>query len=149
MEVPRPGVELELQLLAYATATAMPDLRSVCDLHHSSGNAGSLIHWARPGIEPASSWILVSFVTSEPQWELLKCVSYRQLRVASWCFYPFIHLCLLTSCLCCMHLIWLPMWLNLTLTYYSFYIVPSVLCSFFLPSFRFIEYFMVPPLLDY
>ena len=26
MEVPRLGVELELQLLAYATATAMPDL---------------------------------------------------------------------------------------------------------------------------
>ena len=23
------------------------------------GNAGSLTHWARPGIEPASSWILV------------------------------------------------------------------------------------------
>ena len=28
-----------------------------------SGNAGSLTHWARPGIEPASSWILVGFLT--------------------------------------------------------------------------------------
>ena len=35
MEVPRLGVELELQLLAYATATAMPDLSRICDLHHS------------------------------------------------------------------------------------------------------------------
>ena len=26
------------------------------------GNAGSLTHWASPGIEPASSWILVGFV---------------------------------------------------------------------------------------
>ena len=30
------GVELELQLLAYAPATAMPDSICVCDLHHSS-----------------------------------------------------------------------------------------------------------------
>ena len=26
------------------------------------GNAGSLTHWARPGIVPASSWMLVKFV---------------------------------------------------------------------------------------
>ena len=37
MEVPRLGVELELQLLAYATATATQDLRCVCDVHQSSG----------------------------------------------------------------------------------------------------------------
>ena len=36
MEVPRLGVETKLQLPAYATATAMPDPSSVCDLHHSS-----------------------------------------------------------------------------------------------------------------
>ena len=36
MEVPRPGVESELQLPAYATATAMPDPSHVCDLHPSS-----------------------------------------------------------------------------------------------------------------
>ena len=36
MEVPRLGVESELQLPACATATAMPDLSHVCDLHHSS-----------------------------------------------------------------------------------------------------------------
>ena len=35
-EVPRLGVELELQLPAHTTATAMPDLSCVCDLHHSS-----------------------------------------------------------------------------------------------------------------
>ena len=36
MEVPRLGVELELQLPAYATDTAMPDLSCICYLHHSS-----------------------------------------------------------------------------------------------------------------
>ena len=36
MEVPKLGVESELQLQAYATATEMPDLTHICDLHHSS-----------------------------------------------------------------------------------------------------------------
>ena len=38
-------------------------------IHHCHSNAGSLTHRARPWIEPTSSWILVRFVTSEPQWE--------------------------------------------------------------------------------
>ena len=36
VEVPRLGVELELEPPAYTTATAMPDPSHVCDLHHSS-----------------------------------------------------------------------------------------------------------------
>ena len=36
MEVPKLGVKSELQLPAYATATAMQDPSRVCDLHHSS-----------------------------------------------------------------------------------------------------------------
>ena len=36
MEVPRLGVESELQLPAYITATAMWDLSHVCNLHYSS-----------------------------------------------------------------------------------------------------------------
>ena len=36
MEVPRLGVELELQLLVYTTATAMQNPGHVCNLHHSS-----------------------------------------------------------------------------------------------------------------
>ena len=36
MEVPGLGVELELQLLTYTTATAMQNLSHVCSLHHSS-----------------------------------------------------------------------------------------------------------------
>ena len=36
MEVPRLGVQSELQLLACATATATPDPSHACGLHHSS-----------------------------------------------------------------------------------------------------------------
>ena len=46
IEVPRLGVESELQLLAYTTVY---------------GNARSSIHCSRPGMEPSSSWILVRF----------------------------------------------------------------------------------------
>ena len=35
MEIPRLGVQLELQLQAYSAATATQDLSHVCDLHHS------------------------------------------------------------------------------------------------------------------
>ena len=55
MEVPWLGVKLELELPACTTA---------------HGNAIFLIHWVRPGIEPASSWIPVRLLTAEPQWEL-------------------------------------------------------------------------------
>ena len=37
MEVPRLGVESELQLLAYTTATVTQDLSLAFNLHHSSG----------------------------------------------------------------------------------------------------------------
>ena len=36
MEVPRLGVELEPQMLAYTTATATPDLSHISNLYHST-----------------------------------------------------------------------------------------------------------------
>ena len=47
----------------YATAMATLDPSHIYDLHHSCGNMGSLTHWVRPGIKPASSWILAWFLT--------------------------------------------------------------------------------------
>ena len=35
------------------------------------GNTGSLTHWARSGMKPASSWMPVRFVSTEPWQELL------------------------------------------------------------------------------
>ena len=69
VEVPRLGVKLELQLLAFTTATEMSHLSHICELHHC--DAGSLTHWAGPGIELSSSWILVRLVSAEPHWKLL------------------------------------------------------------------------------
>ena len=40
MEVPRLGLESELQMSAYATATATPDPSLICNLYHSP-----LYHW--------------------------------------------------------------------------------------------------------
>ena len=42
MEVPRLGVESELQMLVYTRATATPDLNLVCELNHSSWQRGTL-----------------------------------------------------------------------------------------------------------
>ena len=47
------------------------------------GSAGSLTHWARPGIEPATSWLLVGFISNVPQWELPQAVVFKQMRFKS------------------------------------------------------------------
>ena len=70
MEVPRVGVECELQLPAYATATTMPDPSWSVTCTASLGNVGSLTNWEGPRIKPASSWIVVGFITTDPQWIL-------------------------------------------------------------------------------
>ena len=67
MEVTKRGLELELQLSAYATATAMQDVSHVCDLHHSSQQ-----HQIFNSMSGARDWIhvleiLVGFITAEPQ----------------------------------------------------------------------------------
>ena len=70
MEVPRLGVKLELQLPAYATATATQDLSQVCNLHHSAWQCqilNTLIEaWDQTHILMDASWVH----TTEPQWEL-------------------------------------------------------------------------------
>ena len=66
MEVPRLGVESELQLLPSPTATATRDPSRVCDLHRSS--------WPHQILNPRSeardptptSWILAVFVSAAP-----------------------------------------------------------------------------------
>ena len=59
MEVPRLGVELELQLLAYTTAIATQDLSWVCDLHYNSQQRQIL-----NSLSKASDWALVLMDTS-------------------------------------------------------------------------------------
>ena len=62
MEIPGLGVESELQLHAYATATAIPDPSHVCDACRCSLQRWILNPWARPRMVPTSSWILLGFL---------------------------------------------------------------------------------------
>ena len=80
--------------MTYGRSQAKGGIRDVAAaLHHSHsnvvselhlqyitvrGNAGSLIQRARPGIERASSWILLGFITAEPPWELLSSSSFSR-----------------------------------------------------------------------
>ena len=69
IEVPRLRVKLELHLPAHTTVAATWDLS--CDLDYSSWQRW-IVNPLRetPRIEPMSSWILVGFVSTEPQQEL-------------------------------------------------------------------------------
>ena len=57
MEVPRLGLKSELQLLAYTTATTMPDPGGICDLSHNRNSHVSVISWCW-------RWIEVPYVLS-------------------------------------------------------------------------------------
>ena len=59
MGVPWLRVELELQLLAYTTATATWDLSHVCDLHYSSQQC-----WIPNPLRKARDWTHILMVTS-------------------------------------------------------------------------------------
>ena len=74
MEIPMLGVELELQLLAYTTATAMQDLSQVCDLHHSSWQCQIL----NPQSE-ARDWTCNLMVTS---WICFLCATMGTPKIA-------------------------------------------------------------------
>ena len=78
MEAPRlGGVELELQLPAYTTATATPDLNHVCDLHHSSRE-----HWILNPLNEARDRTHVLMDTSR----ILNRMSYN-VNVGPFCTY--------------------------------------------------------------
>jgi len=78
MEIPMQGVKSELQLLATATATAMRNLSHVCDLQLSSWQCRIPDPLNEARVEPASSYILVRFISAVPQWELPKTFSSLQ-----------------------------------------------------------------------
>lgn len=48
---------------------------NLCTAH---SNTGSLTQWARPGIEPVTSWFLVRFVSAAPRQKLLLLSSYKK-----------------------------------------------------------------------
>lgn len=93
MEVPSLGGTSELQLWAYATATAMPDPSRTRDLHHSSQQ-----RWVLNPLSEARDWMVASgmldkFVTAEP-WRELPWPHFCKLAVSSSLQYPFWGCCL-------------------------------------------------------
>ena len=48
--------------------------------HLAHGNARSLTHWVRPVIEPATLWLLVRFVSTAPQQEILWVFFYIKIK---------------------------------------------------------------------
>ena len=49
--------------IAYGASQARGQIgATAASLHQSHSNVGSLTHWARPGIKPTCSWVLVGFV---------------------------------------------------------------------------------------
>ena len=63
LEVSGLGVKLELQQLAVSQPQQYQIWAASETYTTAYGNAESLTHWVGPGIEPASSWILVKFLT--------------------------------------------------------------------------------------
>ena len=67
IEVPRIGVELELQLLAYTKARAMLELSASVTYAAVYGNTEFLTHWLRPG-SPHPHGDYVGFLTHWATW---------------------------------------------------------------------------------
>ena len=71
MEVPRLGVNRSCS----CRPTPQPQQHGIWAMSATyttaHSNTGSLTHWARPGIEPTTSWLLARFVSAVPQGELL------------------------------------------------------------------------------
>ena len=70
MQVPRLGVNQSCSFRPIPQPQQCQIQTSSATYTIAHGNAVSSTHWARPGIEPSMSWILVGFVTTEPQQEL-------------------------------------------------------------------------------
>ena len=87
---------------AYGGSQARGRIRAIyTGLSHSHSKTGSkqclwptpqltamldpLTHWARPGIEPESSWTLIRFASSEPWWEFHTTLFFIGIKSYSMC----------------------------------------------------------------
>ena len=76
---------------AHGGSQARGWIGATASLYHSHSNTGSLTHWARPGMEPTTSWFLTRFVSTAPQhgnsglwdfWSMLNILASYQLLSA-------------------------------------------------------------------
>ena len=75
------GVESELQLRPMPQPQQLQIWATSATYTTAHSNAGSLTHWARPGMEPMSSWIPVGL---EPWRERSKCYLYLFACLHQW-----------------------------------------------------------------
>jgi len=80
MEIPRLGVQSELQPPACATATATQDRSLVFNRHHSSQQRLILNPLSEARDLTETSWFLVRFISAAPQQELFKQFLIREGR---------------------------------------------------------------------
>ena len=69
MEVPREG--LNRSYSCQPTPRPQQQRTGARSLTTAHSNSSSSTYWVRPGFEPTSSWVLVGFTFTAPQWELL------------------------------------------------------------------------------
>ena len=84
-EVPRLEAELELQLLAYNTATAMGDLNGIWDLHHSS--------WQHRILNPLSKARDQTCILKDAS-QIHSCWAMRGTPILMFKEYIWVHLCI-------------------------------------------------------
>ena len=82
MEIPRLRVKSELQLPAYSHSHARSK-ECLWPIPRLTATPDPRPHWARPGIKPAPSWMLVKFINAEPQPELPTC-SLKHFKMSLW-----------------------------------------------------------------
>ena len=78
MEVPR--LQVSLELCCSCQPMPEPQQRQIqaAPVTYTTAhcNAGSLTHWVKPGIKPATSWFLVGFVSTAPWQELQESTAF-------------------------------------------------------------------------
>ena len=70
MEIPRLGVDQSYSRQSTPQLQQRQIWAVSATYTTAHGHAGSLTHWARPGIEPTISWFLVGFISAAPRREL-------------------------------------------------------------------------------
>ena len=66
---PRVDIKSELQLKPMPWPQQHQNWAASATYTTAHSNTRSLTYWVGPGIKPISSWILLRFITTEPQWE--------------------------------------------------------------------------------
>ena len=70
MEVPRLGLNSSCSCWSTQQLQHCQTWAASATYTTAHGNARTPTQWARPGIKPVSSWMLVRFFSTEPWWEL-------------------------------------------------------------------------------